>query len=169
MKKFIFILCITLFLITSATAKIKKMDIINDNTLQIVVDVAASKNQIYERLLDYISNNYTGDESTIKVNSPEKGKIAGTGNSIIYLELDYFVTIKASKDVIYQYKYEIKDNKFRFTISQLFWYKNGSKKHQSGKKRMREIAKSIKKAKLIEKIRDHVENNSSTDNNDSDW
>lgn len=178
MRKKIFIITIILFFAMSLFAKKIKdkdmaMDVINDTTLQKVLEVNGSKEVILEKLEEWIKKEFNDPIDKIIEINQEQFYIIGFGNLILtYKE-------KWTYNYYFDYKFEVKDNKIRFTMENPFRIRahmqySGEDFIDTGKvekayisgKELRKFSNMIKIKKVIDELIDHI---NGTVKEDTDW
>ena len=138
-----------------------KFKIIDETKIQTIIDVQKSKKEIFSKLKDWIAKNFDDSSSIIKVANEDC--IEGLGNYI----LPYDNSQTGNK--FFTYKFEIKDNKIRITISD-FYMKTISTLGETAYYykshiRMQKMINAINKKSLIENIVNFVDDIKTKDDN----
>ncbi len=125
--KFFFIISLLLvfiiFISNAQDTTSYKLKTIDDTTLQNVFEVKKEKDEIFKVILTWIENNFTDEKSNIKKNDSENYIIQGTGNLLLtYVAFMMNIT----SNTFFEYTFEVKDNKFRLTIKDIY-YETGYK------------------------------------------
>ncbi|MBN1412938.1 MAG: DUF4468 domain-containing protein [Spirochaetales bacterium] len=146
------------------------MDIINDTTLQKVINVSNSKEQIYPAVITWIENNFTDDIDGITEDDITDYKIQGTGSLVLTFKLTIGDT--AGK-VYFDYIFEVKDERFRFTMQNPYSFvevknkfghtTNTRQSYYGGKDDLSMLSKALKDKGVIESLVNDIENKTADD------
>ena len=118
MKKFILFLCvISSISIPTFCNSTNEFEIIDQTNLQVVIPINQSKEVIEKQLRKWITTNFTDETSTIRHIDSEMGSIRGKGNLVLKIRFIF----EFAQNVIFDYQFDIKDNKLRWTLKNLYY------------------------------------------------
>lgn len=176
MKRSLFCIVVLIVILTGCISKPEvveltenDMQVINDSSLQIVLEVEEKKGVIFDKLVSWIERNFVTGDSEAIIQDKEKGHLNGVGNTLVSVAWrgDSYPI-----NYIYKYNFDIKDNKIRFTISDIYFYQRiisvdaaptELKKYVSGAEQLEIVSKRLSEKGLLNDIRAAVEVDS------SDW
>ena len=144
------------------------MEIIDSSTLQKVIEVDANSNEIEDRLKSWIENNFSSEDNSSLIIQESVSEISGVGCSVLNIRYNYG---SFNHKVFFDYKFEIKDGRTRFTIKEPYIYiisndGGGAKMTQYIRpEEMPHLSRAIKEKNMVESIQDFIQNEISTDNN----
>lgn len=85
-----------------------------DRMYQQVVDVSATKQELYTKTLEWIARSFGSSDAVIQFKDSEQGKIIGKG----IVSVTYSI---APVNTFFTLTIELKDNRTRFTFENMYW------------------------------------------------
>ena len=95
------------------------MEIINDTTLRKVIEVHGSADYIFAQLKNWIDEQYTEESDKITSTDEKNLEIKGTGSMVLLIRMH---AGDHTNRVYFNYIFEVKENKLRFTIANPYMY-----------------------------------------------
>jgi len=148
------------------------MEVINTTTLRTIFEVQENSTDVINvKLLEWISQNF--NEEGNKIISSDNDVVIGTGSSLITITS---MNVKQPAMIYFDYTFDIKEGRIRFTISEPYYYvvyidSDGHEKTDPtlqyvDEDTLKRISRGIKEKGLIETISNYI---GGISNNDSDW
>lgn len=149
MKKALFFVFLTIILCNLSFAKKKqfKLDIVDEEKIQTVIELKKDKATIHENTLKWIADEFKDNKCEIIENSEDK--ITGIGKMVT----KYY---GGSLSIFIDYIIDIKDNRIRLTFSNFHYIvPDGSGElYLSGNSQLKQVRKSL--VKKVEKLIDTI-------------
>jgi len=148
------------------------MEVIDSTTLRTIIQVEEkSADVIKTKLNEWITNNF--NEEGNQILSSDNSDVTGTGSSLITITA---MNIKQPAMIYFDYSFEIKEGRVRFTISEPYYYvvyidSDGHEKTDPtlqyvDEDTLKRISRGIKEKGLIESITNYIDG---IEKDDSDW
>ncbi len=140
------------------------MDIINGGTLQTIIESGKSEEDIFVRLGDWIMINFNEMDSQINYIDSTNHVYKGKGNAVLFVNL---LIVKEAKNVFFDYTFEIKDNRIRYTMKDMYYYQSNEylecqRCYLSESYLINLISKDVYKRGYIRSISDFIEGKNTT-------
>lgn len=170
--------CVTAWSTNEVPVDEPLFELINKDELQIVLEFNADQSILVEKTKEYIKSTYTDDLSN--VNIEENDHIEGVGNYVLNIKgmgVMIFIPIPLdnTQNMFFNYKFDIKDNKIRLTLSEIHFYRTvvsddgiastASKQYAGNETEFDMIIKAIAEERILSDLKAFI----SGQNTDSDW
>lgn len=100
-------LVVLVFILKNIQAQIPRFQIEEGTSLQTILPIDTTKDVIYTKLIEWLPDNFTDENSGILSKDSINGKIEGKGNLLI----KYTMIIEFTANVMFDYTIDIKDGK----------------------------------------------------------